>query len=62
MTGLTIPQFEKLVDVGLFNSTHMNQAVFAFRRYEDSSLAYTGINSHDDLKYIGGWDTVIAKE
>ena len=48
--------------MGGFNSAHMNQAVFAFRRYEDSSLAYTGINSHDDLKYLGGWDTVIARE
>lgn len=27
----------------------MNQAVFAFRRYEDASLRYTGIDSHPGL-------------
>jgi hypothetical protein len=31
----------------------MNQAVFAFRRYEDSSLAYTGIDSHQGLTHYG---------
>jgi hypothetical protein len=37
-------------------------AVFKFKRYEDSSLSYTGIVKHDP-KDIGGYDTVItAKE
>jgi hypothetical protein len=40
----------------------MNQAVFAFRRYEDGSLSYTGIDSHSDLKRRGLFDTVIAIE
>lgn len=31
----------------------MNQAVFAFRRYEDASLRYTGINSHEGLTHYG---------
>ena len=35
------------MSVNVFNSTHMNQAVFAFRRYEDVSLSYTGIESHE---------------
>ena len=43
VTGLTVKDFDLLVSLGVFNSTHMNQAVFAFRRYEDSSLSYTGI-------------------
>jgi hypothetical protein len=29
------------------------QAVFAFRRYEDASLRYTGIESHDGLTHYG---------
>jgi hypothetical protein len=29
----------------------MNQAVFAFRRYEDASLRYTGIESHEELTH-----------
>ncbi|CAB4966713.1 unannotated protein [freshwater metagenome] len=43
-----------------FNSTHMNQAVFAFRRYEDSSLSYTGIDSHPKLRHYGLYDTVVG--
>jgi hypothetical protein len=40
----------------------MNQAVFAFRRYEDASLRYTGIESHAGLTHYGLYDTVVAKE
>ena len=40
----------------------MNQAVFAFRRYEDASLRYTGIKSHEELTHYGLYDTVVAKE
>jgi hypothetical protein len=62
VTGLTVKDFHLLVRLKVFNTEHMNQAVFAFRRYEDSSLRYTGIDSHDGLTRIGGYDTVIAKE
>jgi len=41
---------------------HMNQAVFAFRRYEDASLRYTGIESHERLTHYGLYDTVVARE
>jgi hypothetical protein len=60
VTGLTVKDFDLLVSLGVFNSTHMNQAVFAFRRYEDSSLSYTGINSHPNLRHYGLYDTVVA--
>lgn len=62
VTGLTVQDFELLVSVGVFNATHMNQAVFAFRRYEDSSLSYTGIGSHEGLRRIGLYDTVVEAE
>ena len=39
----------------------MNQAIFAFRRYEDASLRYTGIESHAGLTHYGLYDTVVAK-
>jgi hypothetical protein len=39
----------------------MNGAVYNFKRYEDASLAYTGIDKHEGEK-VGGWDTVLAKE
>ena len=39
-----------------------NQAVFAFRRYEDASLRYTGIERHPGLSHYGLYDAVIARE
>lgn len=46
-----------LVSLNVFNSTHMNQAVFVFRRYEDASLSYTGIDSHEGLSgHFGLYD------
>ena len=39
VTGLTVDDFHLLVRLKVFNTEHMNQAVFAFRRYEDSSLS-----------------------
>lgn len=62
VTGLTVEDFNLLVTLGVFNSAHMNNAVFAFRRYEDASLSYTGIESHDGLRKYGLYDTVVAVE
>jgi hypothetical protein len=49
VTCLTVKDFNLLVRLKVFNTEYMNQAVFAFRRYEDASLLYTGIESHDGL-------------
>ena len=46
----------------MFNTEQMNQAVFAFRRYEDASLPYTGIESHEGLRHYGLYDTVVARD
>jgi hypothetical protein len=62
VTGLTVEDFNLLVSLNIFNSTHMNQAVFAFRRYEDASLSYTGIESHEGLRHFGLYDTVVARD
>ena len=62
VTGLTVKDFDLLVQLRVFNTEQMNQAVFAFRRYEDASLHYTGIDSHPGLTHDGGWDTVVARE
>jgi hypothetical protein len=62
VTGLTVADFQLLVQLQVFNTVHLNQAVFAFRRYEDASLRYTGIASHDNLSHIGLYDTVLARE
>ncbi|REE91890.1 DEAD/DEAH box helicase family protein [Cupriavidus plantarum] len=62
VTGLTVQDFHLLVRLKVFNTEQMNQAVFAFRRYEDASLRYTGIESHDGLTHYGLYDTVVAKD
>ena len=62
VTGLTVKDFHLLVRLRVFNTEQMNQAVFAFRRYEDASLSYTGIESHPGLTHYGLYDTVIARE
>lgn len=62
VTGLTVQDFQLLVSLRVFNTERMNEAVFAFRRYEDASLRYTGIESHEGLSRIGLYDTVVARE
>ncbi|MCF8177307.1 MAG: restriction endonuclease [Sulfuritalea sp.] len=62
VTGLTVQDFHLLVRLKVFNTEQMNQAVFAFRRYEDASLRYTGIESHQGLSHYGLYDTVVAKD
>ncbi|MEY9357841.1 putative house-cleaning noncanonical NTP pyrophosphatase (MazG superfamily) [Bradyrhizobium yuanmingense] len=62
VTGLTVKDFHLLVGLKVFNTEQMNQAVFAFRRYEDASLRYTGIESHEGLTHYGLYDTVVARD
>ena len=59
VTGLTVKDFEMLVSLGVFNSALMNDAVYKFKRYEDASLVYTGINKHE-AEDIGLYDTVLS--
>lgn len=61
VTGLNVKDFELLVSLGVFNSALMNDAVYKFKRYEDASLEYTGINKHADEK-VGLYDTVISSD
>jgi hypothetical protein len=59
VTGLTVRDFELLVSLDVFNSTLMNDAVYKFKRYEDPSLVYVGINRHEG-EDIGLYDTVLS--
>jgi hypothetical protein len=60
VTGLSVKDFESLVSIGVFNSELMNDAVFKFKRYEDSSLEYIGVNKHEG-EAIGLYDTTLNK-
>ena len=61
VTGLDVADFELLVSLGVFNGALMNDAVYKFKRYEDSSLEYTGINKHAG-ENVGLYDTVLTEE
>jgi hypothetical protein len=61
VTGLDVKDFELLVSLNVFNSALMNDAVYKFKRYEDSSLVYTGVNKHEEEEGIGLYDTVLSR-
>ncbi len=61
VTGLTVKDFNLLVSLGVFNEALMNDAVYKFKRYEDASLEYTGINKHEG-EDIGLFSTVLTRQ
>ena len=61
VTGLNVRDFELLCSIGVFNASLMNDAIYKFKRYEDSSLSYTGIDKATS-NYVGGYDTVIPRD
>ncbi len=61
VTGLEVKDFELLVSLGVFNGALMNDAVYKFKRYEDASLEYTGINKHQG-ENVGLWDTTLSPD
>lgn len=60
-TGLNVKDFELSVSLNVFNESLMNDAVYKFKRYEDASLVYTGIDKHDGGE-VGLYSTVISRE
>ena len=62
VTGLDVADFELLVHIGVFRDSVMNDAVYKFRRYEDASLSYTGLEKHRYDTRVGLFDTSLSKE
>ncbi len=60
VTGLEVKDFELLCSLNVFNASLMNEAIFSFKRYEDSSLSYTGLDRHEGDD-VGGFDTVLRR-
>jgi len=56
-----VKDFELLVSLGVFNSALMNDTVYKFKRYEDASLVYIGVNKHEG-EDIGLFDTVLSSK
>ena len=61
VTGLDTKDFGLLCSLGVFNGDLMNDAIFKFKRYEDASLVYTGVDRHVG-ENVGGWDMTIRRE
>lgn len=60
-SGRDCLQFRNEVVNGSGMSTLMNDAVYKFKRYEDASLEYIGINKHSD-ESVGLFDTVLSQK
>ncbi|XXQ68120.1 GIY-YIG nuclease family protein [Neisseriaceae bacterium B1] len=60
VTGLTQADFSLLAKLNVFNEALMNDAVYKFKRYEDASLEYTGLNRHGE--YVGLFSTVVNRD
>lgn len=61
VTGLSVDDWNAFIEVGVFDKQKMNQACGAFRRYEDSSMTYSGINRHEGEE-VGLFDISISPE
>ncbi len=61
VTGLNVQDFDLLVSLNVINGPLMNDAVFKFKRYEDGSISYTGIDPHAGDETVGGWDTAMDR-
>jgi len=60
VTGLSVSDFAMLRTAGVFNETHMNDVILSFRRAEEASLSYTGIERHTGLRKWGLFNTVVT--
>jgi len=59
VTGLTVEDFQKLNQIGVFNPQHLNAAIYQFKAFENASLHYADSDSSSGLSgRVGGWDTV----
>lgn len=57
VTGLTLADFHKLSEVGVFHPAHMNEAIWQFRLFERASLHYLGDDAGGaELDRVGLWD------
>ena len=64
VTGLSVKDFELLVSLNVFNSALMNDAVYKFKRYENSSLEYIGFENFTKKmsQRVGGWDSTLPRD
>lgn len=59
--GITVDDFETLCNAGIFNNREMNSSIFAFKRFEETSLQYASADKtlHQT---VGGFDTIVSRD
>ena len=62
VTGLNVKDFNLLCSLNVFNASLMNDAVYKFKRYEDASLVYTGLESRHVGEGVGLYNTVLTED
>ena len=62
VTGLNVKDFNLLCSLNVFNASLMNDAVYKFKRYEDASLVYTGLESRHAGEAVGLYNTVLTED
>ena len=62
VTGLNVKDFNLLCSLNVFNASLMNDAVYKFKRYEDASLVYTGLESRHVGEAVGLYNTVLTED
>ena len=62
VTGLNVSDFNLLCSLNVFNASLMNDAVYKFKRYEDASLVYTGLESRHEGENIGLFNTTLTSD
>ncbi len=60
VTGLTLGDFHKLSQVGVFHPDHMNEAIWQFRLFERASLHYLSTDTTPEPQRVGLWDRTVS--
>jgi hypothetical protein len=60
VTGITLADFHKLSDIGVFHPKHMDEAIWQFRLFERASLNYLGVNEEKDEARVGLWQRSVV--
>ena len=60
VTGLTLADFHKLSEVGVFHPGHMNEAIWQFRLFERASLDYLATGRIGLGDKVGMWDHTVS--
>lgn len=60
VTGITLVDFHKLSDIGVFHPDHMDEAIWQFRLFERASLNYLGVSEESDEARIGLWERSVV--